>query len=466
MLFNSRVFVVFAIVFYLFWPLARRSMNVRWTFIVVLSFFFYGWWDWRYIILLVFTGMVDFVAGLAISRFPGHKKELLVLSLFANLGTLGFFKYSAFLASNLNALSGAFGGPTSLPEVAINLPVGISFYTFQSLSYTIDVYRGDLKATRNPLHFFAAISMFPHLVAGPIMRASKLLPQLAEDRKPSRAQLWGGLQLIAHGYFKKMVIADNLAPIVNEAFNGQFVPHSYVDWWLIVARFGFQIYCDFSGYSDIARGLAKWMGYEFTLNFDHPYLSTSLREFWTRWHISLSSWFRDYVYFPLGGARRGELRSHVNMWITMLLSGLWHGAAWTFILWGAIHALFLSLERITKWPERLKRFRFGSVAALAIVMAQVAFAWVFFRSADLNQAFHIARGMLELNVPRISVSGAGLLFLALAVGREVYCWNWKGRPAWMSLRTAVVAEMVWYACVISCVVFLRGPGATFIYFQF
>jgi alginate O-acetyltransferase complex protein AlgI len=465
-LFNSRIFVVFAILFFAFWPLARRSLNVRWTYIVVFSFFFYGWWDWRYVFLLIGTGLVDFLAGLAMTSHPRHKRAILLVSLAANLGTLAVFKYAFFFASSFNAAVARFGGTMSLPELSLILPVGISFYTFQSLSYTIDIYRGQLKATRNPMHFFAAISLFPHLVAGPIMRASTLLPQLEEDRRATPDQLWGGLALIAHGFFKKMVIADNLAPFVNEAFNGQFAAQSFLDWWAIVAMFGFQIYCDFSGYSDIARGLAKWMGYEFSLNFDHPYLSTSLREFWTRWHISLSTWFRDYVYVPLGGSRRGELRGHVNMWITMLLSGLWHGAAWTFIIWGAIHAFFLSVERLTRWPEWLRRFRYGHVLALGLVMMQVAIAWVFFRAGSLDQALHIAGRMLSPDRLALSVSRAGLLFLALAVGREIYCWNRIDVFGRLPRRTAVAGQMVWYASVLAAAVYLRGAGSAFIYFQF
>ena len=466
MLFNSRVFVIFAVAFFAFWPLARRSMNGRWLYIVVCSFIFYGWWDWRYVPLLVATGLVDFLAGLAMTWRPHRKLLILLVSLGANLGTLAVFKYSAFAATNLNVLANSLGAAWKIPVVTLILPVGISFYTFQSLSYTIDIYRGHLKATRNPLHFFAAISLFPHLVAGPIMRASSLLPQLEEDVKPTSAQLWGGLHLIAHGFFKKMVIADNLAPVVNEAFAGQFVAHSFLDWWAIVAMFAFQIYCDFSGYSDIARGLAKWMGYEFMLNFDHPYLATSLREFWTRWHISLSTWFRDYVYVPLGGSRKGELRGHINMWITMLLSGLWHGAAWTFVVWGAIHAFFLSLERITTWPEKLRAIPFGRVLALVIVMAQVAIAWVFFRATNMDQATEIVGRMLRPDHLSLTVSRAGLFFLALAIGREIYCWHRPKIVARLRLPSFVAGDIAWYAAVLTAAVYLRGTGSAFIYFQF
>ena len=223
------------------------------------------------------------------------------------------------------------------------------------MSYTIDVYRGRMKPVTNLFHFFAFLSMFPQLVAGPIVRARDLIPQLEKNRDTTEAERWDGLKLIVGGYFKKVVIADNLAPFVNTAFAAVPSPDSSLYWWLVIAAFAFQIFFDFAGYSDIARGLAKWMGYDFLVNFDHPYTSTSLREFWARWHISLSTWFRDYVYIPLGGSKKGESWGHVSMWMTMVISGLWHGAAFHFLVWGAVHALFLSIERITLWPERLKK---------------------------------------------------------------------------------------------------------------
>jgi len=466
-IFNSLIFVGFALVFYSWWPFAERlSLNGRWLTIVVGSFIFYGWWDWHYVILLIGTGMVDFVAGIGMASHPRWKRELLIMSVFTNLATLGFFKYSNFAATNLNVLASALGIGSRIPVFSLILPLGISFYTFQSLSYTIDIYRGQLRATRNPLHFFAAISLFPHLVAGPIMRASTLLPQLLEDRRPTKSQLWGGVRLIVHGYLKKMVIADNLAPIVNDAFGGRLASLSGADWWIVAVMFSFQIYCDFSGYSDIARGLAKALGYEFTQNFNHPYLATSLREFWTRWHISLSTWFRDYLYIPLGGSRNGELRSHVNMWITMLLSGLWHGAAWTFVIWGSIHAFFLSVERATKWPEHLQKITYGKYLALAFVMFQVVVAWVFFRATDTRQAYEILWKMFHWNDLTISLSRTGIIYLGLALAREIFCWREMSLRNWVHGRMRVITEMVWYALIITGCIFLRGPGATFIYFQF
>lgn len=471
MLFNSAEFLVFFAAFIAFWPLLRKRNSTRWPYLIAASFFFYGWWDWRFLFLLVGNGLIDFLAGLAMVRWPRRKKLLLVVSLSANLGALAVFKYLDFAVGNVNAVLGWMGSTRAVPLPMLTLPVGLSFYTFQSMSYTIDVYRGSLQPTRNPLHFFASLALFPHLVAGPIIRAADLLPQLCVVRKTSEAQRWEGLRLIVYGYFKKVVIADNLAPVVSAAFSASTLVPSGSYWWVIATLFAFQIYCDFSGYSDIARGLARWMGYQFPLNFDHPYIAGSFREFWTRWHISLSSWFRDYVYIPLGGSRGGAWAAHRNMWIAMLVSGLWHGAAWTFVIWGALHALFLSIERLTRWPKRLSQIRGGSVVAIVITLMGVLVAWVFFRAQSAGQAVSIVGLMFDprtfdLASIRANLHWRELLLVALMALRHVQChpgWSRVQRPQLEPSRIwqpVAVAVFVW-ACV-----FLRGPGSAFIYFQF
>ncbi|MCB1545933.1 MAG: MBOAT family protein [Rhodoblastus sp.] len=463
MLFNSFVFLVFFCVFMLGWPIARQTAPRRWIYIVVFSLFFYGWWDWRYVLLLVATGFVDFCAGLLIYRHRRIARPVLIFSIVVNLFVLGLFKYSFVVAQGLNASAAHFGLDLGLPVVQWILPVGISFYTFQSMSYTIDVYQGKCEPTHSFLHFLAAISMFPHLVAGPIMRASKLLPQLIEARVPDRVERFEGLRLITHGYFKKVVIADNLALTINDAFGGAASLHTGAEWWIIATMFAMQIYCDFSGYSDIARGLAKWMGYEFTLNFAHPYTSTSLREFWERWHISLSTWFRDYVYIPLGGSRRGELLGHRNLFITMVLSAIWHGPGLTYVMWGVIHAGFLSLERATGWPQRLSRLPLGAVAGWAIVVAQVWIAWIFFRATSIEQALGIVGRMLSPSSLSINFSTTALLFLAVGVVHEFYTWRLDKRSDTRTIPAWEAATLV--LTLVACV-FFRGPGNTFIYFQF
>jgi len=477
MLFPSAAFLIFAALFFALWPIAKRRENVRYAYLVGASFLFYGWWDWRFLFLILASGVLDFLAGLGMRAHPRARKAYLALSLVGNVGSLAAFKYSGFLAANLAALLEAVGLPGSLvppvPRFLLILPVGISFYTFQSMSYTIDIYRGRLEPTRNPLHFFAYLALFPQLVAGPIVRAADLLPQLRTNRRTSEADRWLGLQRIVHGFFKKVVIADGLAWYVADAFGSLEPSAAPVYWWLITAAFAVQIYCDFSGYSDIARGLAKWMGYDFLENFNHPYVSSSLREFWTRWHISLSTWFRDYVYLPLGGSRSGPMRSAVNLWITMLVSGLWHGAAWTFVAWGACHAFFLSVERWTRWPERLKKIPGGRLAATGVVLVQVLVGWVFFRAETMAQATSILRTMFSwaggAGSLRAELGGTntlmicGLLFVVAV--REAWVWADLDRRLTLGpLRTPLQAAALVLMIVAS--VYLRGPGSAFIYFQF
>lgn len=471
MLFNSAEFLVFFAAFIAFWPLLRKRNNTRWSYLITASFFFYGWWDWRFLFLLVGNGLIDFLAGLAMVRWPRQKRLLLVVSLSANLGALAVFKYLDFAVGNVNTVLGWMGSSRAVPLPMLTLPVGLSFYTFQSMSYTIDVYRGSLQPTRNPLHFFASLALFPHLVAGPIIRAADLLPQLCVVRKTSEAQRWEGLRLIVYGYFKKVVIADNLAPVVNAAFSATSLVPSGTYWWVIATLFAFQIYCDFSGYSDIARGLARWMGYQFPLNFDHPYISASFREFWTRWHISLSSWFRDYVYIPLGGSRDGAWAAHRNMWITMVVSGLWHGAAWTFVVWGALHALFLSIERLTQWPKRLNQIQGGGVVAIVVTLMGVLVAWVFFRAQSVGQAAGIVGLMFDprtfdLASIRANLHWRELLLVALMAARHIQCHPGWGRVQWPQVELPRIWQPVTVAVFVWACVFLRGPGSAFIYFQF
>ncbi len=388
-----------------------------------------------------------------------------------NLGTLMLFKYLDFGIQNLNSLLAFAGVGHPVPLVRLILPVGISFYTFQSMSYTIDIYRGELRPTRNILHFFASLALFPHLVAGPIIRARDLLPQLRNAAPPSEDQRWQGTMLLVFGYFKKVVIADNLAPAVNAAFDSASITPSAAYWWIIMTMFAFQIYCDFSGYTDIARGLAKWMGYEFPLNFNHPYISASFREFWTRWHISLSSWFRDYVYIPLGGSRNGTLDAHRNMWITMLLSAVWHGAAWTFVFWGIVHATCLSLERIFKWPEKLSRRPAGRHLAVAVVFVLVLVSWVFFRSQSFSQALAVLSTMfnpfgLNLAIARNLIHWRDLLLLTVIILRHLYFHFRLDQYRWQMPVALWGVQPVTIAVLITLCVFFRGPGSAFIYFQF
>ena len=471
MLFNSLIFLAFAAIFYALWPLANRWTNVRLSYLVIASFIFYGWWDWRFLFLIVASGLLDFVSGLGMLRYPSWKRFFLVLSIFGNIGSLAAFKYSGFLAENFDALFAKAGFATNLvvniPDFMLILPVGISFYTFQSMSYTIDIYRGELKPTKSILHFFAYLSMFPQLVAGPIVRAKEMLPQLLVAHCSTEEERFSGLRLVTQGFFKKVVIADNLAPAVNVAFSATQLAPSSIYWWLVITAFAFQIYCDFSGYSDIARGLARWMGYDFVVNFNNPYIATSLKEFWSRWHISLSTWFRDYLYIPLGGNHSGTVRTYSNILVTMLVSGLWHGAAWTFVVWGGIHAFFTCVERMTNWPTLLKRMPLGRVLASVVILMQVWVAWVFFRAESFSQALEIVKIMFSFS----GHGGASLgwdaeFFLTIAVLTEICIYfriftAFKSRFLFYHRLEPVLISLLILLCV-----FFRGPGSEFIYFQF
>lgn len=478
MLFNSLIFLVFIAFFYALWPFVKRRRNLRFLVIVAASFLFYGWWDWRFLFLILASGLLDFWCGLAMARAPARRNLLLGVSLLGNVGSLMVFKYSGFFADNISALLGLIGLDVQLrahiPHFFLILPVGISFYTFQSMSYTIDIYKGHLKPTNNVLHFFSYLSFFPQLVAGPIVRAADLLPQLEVTPHTDESMRWEGTKLIVHGFAKKILIADNLAYYVTTAFSDPVhIPHTGY-WWLIMTAFAFQIYCDFSGYSDIARGLARWAGYDFMVNFRHPYVATSLRDFWSRWHISLSTWFRDYVYIPLGGSKGSRLRSELNMWTTMLVSGLWHGAAWNFIIWGALHAAGTSVERLTGWPRRIATATGGRYLASALLLAQVWVTWVFFRAPTYDQATRIVATMFSFRGTATGLvdilGGVHLLNLAIIIGiaalREFWFFSGLSERLWMPSRIAQPAQVCALAAITVISVCHRGAGSQFIYFQF
>ena len=446
--------------------------------------------------MLVLSGIIDFTAALLIEKSCSkrRKKFWLTLSILTNLGLLGTFKYLEFIVENINSFLHFLGYTgadltVNLPNFFLILPIGISFYTFQSMSYTIDVYRGELKPTKNILHFFTYLTLFPQLVAGPIERASNLLPQIVQMPKSlTEEERFRALCLIIWGYFKKMVIADNLAYVVDSAFDYPIINSSSLWWWVIVLGFAFQIYCDFSGYTDIARGLARWMGLHLMKNFNTPYFSTDIREFWSRWHISLSSWFRDYVYIPLGGNRNGTWRTYRNLWITLGLSGLWHGAAWTFICWGLCHALFSSIERLFGICATLKKKGcFGMMIAWMLTSVQILVAWVFFRSRSLSQALEVLKTMFSLNltggVPfgeffRWSFTGVVGISIRRIYFTLFVCWClWLAEACWLlckkknlnlvgKMRISPLAQAVFMGIFLFLCVFLRSPGKQFIYFQF
>ena len=400
MLFNSIEFLLFLpIVFVLYWFVFDKKLKYQNLLILVSSYVFYGWWDYRFLSLIFFSTIVDYFIGLGISNQASlkNKRILLWCSVLFNLGVLGFFKYyNFFIDSWIDLFSSVGYDIKSVWTLNIILPVGISFYTFQTMSYTIDIFKGKLNHTKDFISFASFVSFFPQLVAGPIERASNLLPQILKKREFKYEQGVQGLRLILYGMFKKVVIADSLAPIVNDIF-GNYQDFGGGTLWLGAIYFSFQIYCDFSGYSDIAIGTSKLLGFELISNFKFPYFSRNIGEFWRRWHISLSTWFRDYLYIPLGGSKVGKWKSLRNVFIIFLVSGFWHGANWTFIVWGLFHSILFIPSFILKTNRKFV----SSVIAenslmpspkefiqVGITFILVTIGWVFFRSQTIGDSFN------------------------------------------------------------------------------
>ena len=451
----------------------HRRLGVRgqnWL-VLVASYVFYGAWDWRFLSLLAVSTLVDFSVARGIRASDDARRRLLLLrvSLATNLGILGMFKYFGFFAESFEALAGRLGMGVSWPTLAIVLPVGISFYTFQTLSYTIDVYRGKVAATDDLLAFAVYVAFFPQLVAGPIERAGRLLPQFMARRPPAPSdRVWSGVHLIALGLVKKVAIADAVAPLVDAAFSEAGSASGFT-LALGVVGFGIQIYGDFSGYSDIARGSARLLGVELMRNFEQPYLSTSITEFWRRWHISLSTWLRDYLYIPLGGNRGTAGRTSRNLMVTMLLGGLWHGAAWTFVVWGGLHGLYLLVHRrVGRGPvERSGLPRWGEVPAVAVTWLVVHVAWVFFRADGFGQAVDVLSGIVTWRAGAVDRTALVMVPVALAATLFIdVAQRVDGRHSAIAHWRPVARGVAYGVGAAAFLVFAGQAPVPFIYFQF
>ena len=449
------------------------------------SYFFYGWWDWRFLSLIIISSFVDYYVGkkLGTNSIQWQRKGLLLISLIVNLSLLAYFKYFNFFIDSFSDLLNQLGLQANTSSLNIILPVGISFYTFQTLSYTIDIYKKEIKPTNNFIAFFTFVAFFPQLVAGPIERAKRLLPQFEKARKFQYKFASSGAKLILIGFFKKMVVADNAARLVDIVYND---PISYAGFPMLVATifFSFQIYCDFSGYSDIAVGTARIMGFELINNFNKPYFASSIADFWRRWHISLSTWFRDYVYIPLGGNRKGKLKTFINIIFTFTISGLWHGANWTFIAWGAIHGIMLIIYRLIKdLNERLNHivFKLPHLLRVIITFIVVCFAWVFFRANSLNDAVFIISNMfgdtdhyfnyliLSTKFRGIGLTPGDLLtvsiFIIIIILIDFFETNNKLAKALESSR--LLKWSFYYIILFSTIIWgVQNSAENFIYFQF
>jgi len=478
MLFNTLDFAIFLpIVFILYWFVTKRNLKVQNLLIVIASYFFYGWWSKRFLVLILFSTVLDYFVGrfLSNSNEKFKRKLMLVLSLVVNLGFLGYFKYYNFFLDNFIAAFSLFGEEIQPNTLNIILPVGISFYTFQTLSYSIDVYRRKLEPTKDFIAFAAFVSFFPQLVAGPIERATNLLPQFYKKRKFDYTQAIDGMRQILWGLFKKVVIADNCAQYADMIFNNYT---EYSGGYLILGAifFAFQIYGDFSGYSDIAIGTARLFGFNLKKNFAFPYFSRDMAEFWRRWHISLSTWFRDYLYIPLGGSKGGIWKKIRNIFIIFVVSGFWHGANWTFIIWGALNAIYFIPLLLTK----TNRINTDDVAqgkflpsikeflSMLLTFTLVVLAWVFFRSPSVSDAFAFLNGIFNFEQvafpPKLPLAIFILIFIQLFIE-----WIQRSKQHGLEMNSENIPRIFrWLIYLILSMLVLAylGKGTTFIYFQF
>jgi alginate O-acetyltransferase complex protein AlgI len=480
MLFNSGEFLKFFAAFLLLYWLVRNSLSARNVLILGASYYFYGSWDYRFLSLLFISSMVDYTAGLGLTRCekPGQRKAILAGALGANLVILGFFKYYGFFVESMGALLGHWGIPFNMQTLRIVLPVGISFYTFQTMSYSIDVYRGEIRATRNLLNFLAYVSFFPQLVAGPIERGRHLLPQFERTQSITLPMMEEGIWLMLWGMFKKVALADNLAPLVDLVYqNSAYSAPGVV---LGTVAFALQIYLDFSGYSDIARGSALVLGFDIMVNFNLPYVAKNLREFWQRWHISLSTWLRDYLYIPLGGNRKGKLRTNGNLLTTMVLGGLWHGAAWNFVLWGVWHGVGLVAHRLlpkrvqkkeqplTSVPLQASALRMsGAQLSWILTMLFVLYGWLLFRARSVGQIVAMTSGLGNFSAPAWigSLALNLVVFAAPVVVMEFYQARNGGYQAPLKFSgwwRAILEGLL----LLGIIFFWQKDKVPFIYFQF
>ncbi|MFT6814441.1 MAG: alginate O-acetyltransferase complex protein AlgI [Sphingobacteriales bacterium] len=479
MLFNSIEFALFLpLVFCLYWLLNKKNIRAQNILLLGASYFFYGWWDWRFLILIVISSVLDYGIGLALktSTNESKRKALLGLSIAVNLGFLGFFKYFNFFSQSFADAYTLLGTSFNPLQLNIILPVGISFYTFQTLSYTIDVYRKKLEPTSDLIAFFTYVSFFPQLVAGPIERATNLLPQFKKERTFSFAQSTDGLRQILWGLFKKIVIADNCAVYVTDVF-ANYAEYQSATLMLAAVLFAFQIYCDFSGYSDIAIGTARLFGFNLMRNFAFPYFSRDIAEFWRRWHISLSTWFRDYLYIPIGGSRGSKLSQLRNVFIIFLVSGFWHGANWTFLAWGFINAcLFIpllllnlnrnNLEHAGKWKYFPSPLELGQII---LTFSFTCLAWIFFRSESIASAFEYIARIFTTQLTQPAHYPASII--NLTIGLIIVEWVQRKTQHGLDFSTRNIPLALRYSIyliLVFAIYFLGNFSSNyeFIYFQF
>ena len=477
MLFNSYIYFVFLLVilpiFYLL-P-GKRSKNI---FLLICSYFFYGYWDWRFCSLLAVSTIVDFFLGLKLEGETNNSKRklYLILSVIVNLSILGFFKYFNFFVGSFEAVFNTFGYKLDFLHLNIILPVGISFYTFQTMSYTLDIYRKRLKPTSNFIDFALFVSFFPQLVAGPIERASNLLPQLYKKLSPSKDQLQKGLVLIGTGLFRKVMIGDTAGRIVDHIF-ADLNLYSSFEILCGLILFSLQIYADFSGYSSIARGTSKLLGVELMKNFEQPYLSMNITEFWRRWHISLSSWLKDYLYISLGGNRKGTARTYFNLMLTMLLGGLWHGASWNFVIWGGLHGAYLAVHKKMLGDRKIRNgFNYNGVSSILVYSGKmlmtnilVLLTWLFFRAKDFGDIRVFFSKMLDWQWGEYSsvLAQITITYLLVSFVFDIVQYYTKRHTFLLMFKSRYITATILSVLVLVTFSFLiQSEPLPFVYFQF
>ena len=455
-----RFLAFFLIVYAVVWSLPKNSWRKPW--LLVASYAFYAGWDWRFLSLIVISTLVDFIVGLRLEREDkaSTRKLWLAVSLVSNLGILGVFKYYNFFVDSAVELASQVGWSLSSTTRDIVLPVGISFYTFQTLSYTLDIYKRRLKPIHNLGDFALFVAFFPQLVAGPIVRAASFLPQLKEKRVFWSIPFRTYLILFLFGFVKKAVVADNFATIVDEVFADP-AAYGVAGHWLGLGMYSVQIYCDFSGYSDMAIAIAGLLGYHLVENFHFPYVARSITEFWRRWHISLSTWFRDYVYISLGGNRGSAIRTYFNLVLVFFTCGLWHGASWNFVAWGLFHGFFLVFERVLGWGDKRSLLSWGYTVLIA------SLAWVFFRSPDLTSSLAFFDGLFGLEVTDTPRDLAAIWWVALAGFALIHVWMSRDRiSAKLQALSTPAFSIAWGAAAALAVLWSSSEHQPFIYFQF
>jgi alginate O-acetyltransferase complex protein AlgI len=477
MLFNSFEFAVFLIIVFTLYWVSKKSIVTQNVLILVSSYVFYGWWDYRFLFLLIFSTFLDYFTGIRIAKSgtKAWKKRWLFISVFINLGFLGIFKYYNFFATSFADLMIYMGFHPDIFILKIILPVGISFYTFHGLSYVFDIYNDKIRPTENFINYSVFVSFFPLLVAGPIERATHLLPQVEKPRTFDYARAADGMRQMLWGFFKKIVVADNCATIVNKIF-GHYSEYSGSMLVIGAVLFAFQIYGDFSGYSDIALGTARLFGFELLRNFSFPYFSRDIAEFWRRWHISLSSWFRDYLYYPLGGSRGSKAMRVRNTFIIFLVSGFWHGANWTFIIWGGLNAIyFLPLLLTDKNRNNLEIVAMGKMfpsagdtLRIASTFALTVFAWIFFRAKNVTEAISYISQIFSKSLfhkPQF-IPYSTFLFIAILVVVEWFQRSRKHGLEIDGIRSLPIRWLIYIAIIIMILGFGLFEESSFIYFQF